>query len=413
MPDLIGSAPSDAEQFARANGLALTQDEEYSTRVAPGFIAGQDPAPGSVVAPGATIRIVVSLGDAPPATPRPPTFTPTVVVATAAPTATETAPPQATRDDDDDDPPTRPPATAEPTKEPPPTDKPPPPSTQTAPDAHTAVRHTRLVRGLARPDHLLDSGALVRRPMAAPLQTASATHTTTATPDATTTMELTQTASPTTDASLTPTSSVTPDLTLTAWASVSPTGTITNTPTITPTDTSTPTATNTPTDTPTPTSTPTATPTPTFTPAPRYLPLVTRANWLLCAPPWTGIDDPEPNDARLNPVFMTRLCLDTPYTGRLFRSTTADTSDFFVVAPRRGGSFEVRLEVPPDLDVDYDVYLYLRDGAELGPRGVNDPGVDEVVIVEGMPSRAYYVRVVNADFREPIEKPYTLSWRYR
>jgi hypothetical protein len=405
MPDLIGSAPSDAEQFARALGLQLLLDQDYSSRVARGFIMNQEPGPGTVVGPGGSIRIVLSLGPAPAPTAAPPTFTPTVVVATEAPTATATRLPQAT-DDDDDDP--APPPTSEPTKEPPPTDKPPPPSTQAAPTRpEGAEARGRVLRGVARPDWLPGGEGSLRRARR-PAQTLTPTEPA-GTPGG-------ETATPT-DVSGTPsqesTASPTPDLTATAWASVSPTASITPTATITPTDTLTPTPTNTPTDTPTPTNTPTATPTATYTPAPRYLPILPRAQWLMCDPPWSGSDDPEPNDARRDPSRMSRLCLGVAYSGRLYRNSVADTSDFFVVVPRSRRSFEILLDVPADRAVDYDVYMYERDGPELGPRGVNGPGEDERVLMEDVPPRAYYVRVVNADFGKPIEKPYVLTWRYR
>jgi hypothetical protein len=133
----------------------------------------------------------------------------------------------------------------------------------------------------------------------------------------------------------------------------------------------------------------------------------------MCDPAWTGSEDPEPNDARRDPSRMSRLCIGTSYGGRLFRNSVADTSDFFVVVPRSSRSFEILLNVPDDPSVDYDVYIYERDGPELGPRGDNGPGEDERLVMEDFPLRAYYVRVVNADFGEPIVKPYVLTWRYR
>jgi hypothetical protein len=101
------------------------------------------------------------------------------------------------------------------------------------------------------------------------------------------------------------------------------------------------------------------------------------------------------------------------YSGRLHRDSVPDQSDFFVVVSRQARPFEILLDVPSDPSVDYDVYMYERDGAELGPRGDNGPGIDERVVMEDMPPQAYYVRVVNADFGMPIEQPYVLSWRYR
>jgi hypothetical protein len=110
---------------------------------------------------------------------------------------------------------------------------------------------------------------------------------------------------------------------------------------------------------------------------------------------------------------MVSLCPGLPYTGRLYRPGVADREDFFVIVPRAGADFEIMLDVPADTSVDLDLYLYERHGNELGPRGINGPGVDERVIVEVLPAKAYYVRVVSEPYGVAVDLPYTLSWRYR
>ncbi len=362
MPDLVGSAVSDAEQFARANGAELSQRRAYSRNVARGFIMAQDPTPGAMIEPGDEIGITVSLGPAPP----PPTATVTVPPTA---TATPTAPPAEPEKPKEKE---KPPPTPEPTKKPPPTPKPapPPPGGDALLPAGSTLEVGRAL--------LLARGWWQRE--APPAQSTGTVGTT---------------------------------------ATISPTGTITATATATPTSTPTTTPTNTPTATATPTATPTPTPTPTFTPAPAYLPRLLRGEWLLCTPPWEGFDDPEPNDQRDAPGRSLSLCPNMTYRGHLFRSNgTPDASDFFVIVPRpvpgqRGDIIEILLDVPAAAGGDYDLYVYEREGAELEPRGIEPPGTRERVLLTDVPFQPYYVRVVNASFGQPIEEPYTISWRWR
>jgi alpha-tubulin suppressor-like RCC1 family protein/beta-lactam-binding protein with PASTA domain len=63
VPDVIGMTEADARAAIVASGLAVGNvTYEYSTTVAEGLVISQDPIAGTMVAPGAVVGIVVSLG---------------------------------------------------------------------------------------------------------------------------------------------------------------------------------------------------------------------------------------------------------------------------------------------------------------------------------------------------------------
>lgn len=203
---------------------------------------------------------------------------------------------------------------------------------------------------------------------------------------------------------------VTPQLpppTATPTPTPTPTATPTDTPTATPTDT--PTAT--PTDTPTPTPTSTATPTPTRTPAPAYLPLIVIDKNLLCQPPWSGVDDPEPDAPNLEREDRV-LCPNLSYDGRLWAAGSGtDDDDWYLVAPRQRGNLRVDLVVPRKGKGDYDLFLYVdpNNPAYLAASR-NRTAVDESILLPQAEAGRYWIRVW-AQGRE-VEAPYRLTWSF-
>jgi hypothetical protein len=249
----------------------------------------------------------------------------------------------------------------------------------------------------------------------------SPTGTFTPDPNETLTVTVTPTESLTPTLTVTPTLTITPTITLTPTQTITPTETltVTLTPTATYTPTPTNTATPTPTLTPTPTATSTPTPTATFTPAPAYLPHTFRGFWLVCTPPWAGIDDPEPNDSARPYRDSIVLCPGHAYSGRLWPTGgPPDTADLFMVATRRRGDIVIRLQVPPDGDLDYDLWMYRLVNREYeSPPGWHsdaEAGLPEELVIEDLPSGHYWVQIISQrPLGRQIEQPYTISWDYR
>ncbi|HRA19330.1 MAG TPA: PASTA domain-containing protein [Anaerolineae bacterium] len=190
-----------------------------------------------------------------------------------------------------------------------------------------------------------------------------------------------------------------------------PTPTPTATPTDTPTPTPTDTPTATPTDTPTPTATPTYTPTPTRTPAPAYLPLIVIDKYVLCEPPWTGIDDPEPDAPNLEREDRI-LCPDMGYNGRLWAAGSGtDDDDWYLVTPRQRGNLRVDLVVPRKGKGDYDLFIYVdpNNPAYLAASR-NRATMDESILLPRQEAGRYWIRVW-AQGRE-VEAPYQLIWSF-
>jgi hypothetical protein len=211
-------------------------------------------------------------------------------------------------------------------------------------------------------------------------------------------------------AQVTPTSTVSATGTVTITATFTPSPTATNTPTNTPTPTNT--ATSTSTSTPTNTATPTYTP----TPKPAYLPGIYRDEWLLCSEPWSGIDDPEPNDdPRALPAGLD-LCSGEEYVGRLWRPDgPPDQQDWFHFTLRGSGALRVVLKVPRTGAVDYDLWVYPDKWGrpdEENPVGIGDsePGRDEIIERGRLPAGKYWLRVWALGRESP--DPYVLTWQH-
>ncbi len=458
MPSLIALSVDNARQAVQLLGLEIKEIRQYSADIPPGFVSGQDPDPDVPLHGGNVVTIAISLGPPPPPTSTPvpyrrPTWTltpePTL---TLAPTHTPTNPPAQRRDEERRRPtqaPTALPPTAVPTAIPElPTPLPPLPTVppleplqvkrqlrslaygqgcaasvliglvselrRAAPRTavrslhglrpgsrlasewtELSIRLRRLLASLAR-----SLGQLVRSwdqpPRPPTFQPASGPRgepgpsgiespgslQITPTADATATISATETITPTATSTVTPTA--------------------TRTPTATPTSTDTPTA--------TPTDTPTATPTP--TPRPAYLPDAGRDHWLLCDRPWTGMDDPEPNDDPYVLPYGCNLCRGHVYRGRLWRPDgQPDRIDYFALVLRQSGRLRVELRVPPATNYDLALYRYVAQRnppLELLMSSRAPAGEDESILADGLPAGRYWLSIWGYD--KPFREPYDLSW---
>jgi hypothetical protein len=138
--------------------------------------------------------------------------------------------------------------------------------------------------------------------------------------------------------------------------------------------------------------------------------------WYICHPPWTGIDDPEPNDSPGEVLLRVdlELCQDTRYGGRLWRADgTSDLRDSFYFVFRRPGPLRVSLDVPSSTEVDYDMVLWRLLRGQFNRVGLSNKmaGVDETIST-ALPSGEYWIQVYSAIPDQQIREPYVLSWDY-
>jgi serine/threonine-protein kinase len=69
VPDVAGRSLADATTALQQAGFAVTTANPYDETVPKGNVVGTDPAAGAGVAPGSTVKILVSAGPAPVAVP--------------------------------------------------------------------------------------------------------------------------------------------------------------------------------------------------------------------------------------------------------------------------------------------------------------------------------------------------------
>jgi sugar lactone lactonase YvrE len=75
VPNVVGLAQAPATTAVAGAGLALgSVSSEYSSGEPAGSVIGENPAAGTQVAPGSAVKLLISIGEAPPPTPNPLTF---------------------------------------------------------------------------------------------------------------------------------------------------------------------------------------------------------------------------------------------------------------------------------------------------------------------------------------------------
>jgi sugar lactone lactonase YvrE len=75
VPNVVGMAQAAATTAVAGAGLALgSVSSEYSSGEPAGSVIGENPAAGTQVAPGSAVKLLISIGEAPPPTPNPLTF---------------------------------------------------------------------------------------------------------------------------------------------------------------------------------------------------------------------------------------------------------------------------------------------------------------------------------------------------
>lgn len=67
VPDVVGEPQASATAALQGAGFVVSVQTAYSSTVPAGDVISQSPQAGSMLAPGATVTITVSLGEAPPA----------------------------------------------------------------------------------------------------------------------------------------------------------------------------------------------------------------------------------------------------------------------------------------------------------------------------------------------------------
>jgi hypothetical protein len=153
---------------------------------------------------------------------------------------------------------------------------------------------------------------------------------------------------------------------------------------------------------------------------PAYMPLLLHDTWTLCSPRWFIDDVNEPNDQRgsLRTTLQRNdrnLCPQRRYKGRLWsEESRTDLVDVFLMNVRRAAGVRVVLDVPPDVAVDYDLYVYPpeRDTSERVPGWYSTEvgGRDERVVLRDLPVGNYWVHVWGLGAQ--YEEIYRLCWEY-